>query len=211
VETDELIKLMSEDVQPPVNLSRAIQIALIAGTVIAGLAFFSVLGFRPDISQAAETVRFLFKFVVTISLAAAAVGTIVRLATPGVDLGWWRWSLIVAPLLLAFAAAMELFATPSSLWGTKLVGANALHCLTIIPVLASVPLASLLIALRHGAPANPGLTGAVAALASVGIAATLYASNCPDDSPLFVVTWYPLATAIVTAAGYFLGKRVLRW
>jgi hypothetical protein len=72
-------------------------------------------------------------------------------------------------------------------------------------------LASLLIALRHGAPANPGLTGAVAALASVGIAATLYASNCPDDSPLFVVTWYPLATAIVTAAGYFLGKRVLRW
>jgi hypothetical protein len=211
VETDELIKLMSEDVRPPVNLSRAIQIALIAGTVIAGLAFFSVLGFRPDIWQAAETVRFLFKFVVTISLAAAAVGTIVRLATPGVDLGWWRWSLIVAPLLLALAAAMELFATPSSLWGTKLVGANALHCLTIIPVLASVPLASLLIALRHGAPANPGLAGAVAALASVGIAATLYASNCPDDSPLFVVTWYPLATAIVTAAGYFLGKRVLRW
>jgi hypothetical protein len=211
VKTDELIKLMSEDVRPPVNLSRAIQMALIAGTVIAGLAFFSLLGFRPDILQAAETVRFLFKFVVTISLAVAAVGTIVRLATPGVDLGWWRWSLIVAPLLLAFAAGMELIATPSSLWGTKLLGTNALHCLTIIPVLASLPLASLLIALRHGAPTNPGLTGAAAALASAGIAATLYASNCTDDSPLFVVAWYPLATAVVAAAGYFLGQRVLRW
>ena len=115
----------------------------------------------------------------------------------------------MAPLFLAFAAE-QLIATPSSLWGT-LLGTNAMHCLTIIPVLASVPLASLLIALRHGAPTNPGLTGAVAALASAGIAATLYASNCTDDSPLFVVAWYPLATAVVAAAGYFLGQRVLRW
>jgi hypothetical protein len=55
------------------------------------------------------------------------------------------------------------------------------------------------------------LAGAVAGLAASGIAATFYASNCTDDSPLFVLLWYPIAIAIVTAVGYILGKRLLRW
>jgi hypothetical protein len=39
----------------------------------------------------------------------------------------------------------------------------------------------------------------------------LYASHCTDDSPLFVATWYPIATAVVTAAGALIGARVLRF
>jgi hypothetical protein len=38
-----------------------------------------------------------------------------------------------------------------------------------------------------------------------------YAMNCFDDSPLFVVTWYPLAILTVVSAGYFAGLRYLRW
>ncbi|WP_348647537.1 NrsF family protein [Rhizobium leguminosarum] len=41
--------------------------------------------------------------------------------------------------------------------------------------------------------------------------ATIYALNCFDDSPLFVATWYPHATALVATAGYFAGNRCLRW
>jgi hypothetical protein len=41
------------------------------------------------------------------------------------------------------------------------------------------------------------LAGAIAGLAASGIAATFYATNCTDDSPLFVITWYPLATGFV--------------
>ena len=44
-----------------------------------------------------------------------------------------------------------------------------------------------------------------------GLAATLYASHCTDDSPLFVATWYTVATALVTAIGAFIGSRVLRF
>jgi Negative regulator of sigma F len=54
------------------------------GSVLAAAAFFLRIGFRPDIAQALETVRFLFKFVVTLSLAATATGFLVRLARPGV-------------------------------------------------------------------------------------------------------------------------------
>jgi hypothetical protein len=66
-------------------------------------------------------------------------------------------------------------------------------------------------ALRNAAPANPGLAGAIAGLASAGIAATLYASHCVDDSPLFVMTWYSLAIGVVTLIGYFAGRRWLAW
>ncbi|MCC8942470.1 DUF1109 family protein, partial [Bradyrhizobium sp. Arg68] len=65
--------------------------------------------------------------------------------------------------------------------------------------------------LRQGAPAQPAVAGAVAGLLSAGLAATIYASHCTDDSPLFVATWYTLATAIVASVGAIAGKQVLRY
>ena len=41
--------------------------------VVAAAIFFAVIGPRADIAAAAETVRFLFKFVVTLLLAATAL------------------------------------------------------------------------------------------------------------------------------------------
>ena len=55
------------------------------------------------------------------------------------------------------------------------------------------------------------MAGALAGAAAAGIAATLYASNCPDDSPLFVASWYPLASLITVAVGAVAGDRFLRW
>jgi hypothetical protein len=65
--------------------------------------------------------------------------------------------------------------------------------------------------LRQGAPSSPGLAGAIAGVAASGIAATFYAAHCTDDSPLFVMTWYLIATLIVTSAGYLIGRSLLRW
>ena len=72
-------------------------------------------------------------------------------------------------------------------------------------------LCAFLMALRQGAPANPGLAGALAGLASGGIAATFYASHCIDDSPLFVIVWYSIAISLVTLAGFLAGRRWLAW
>jgi hypothetical protein len=55
------------------------------------------------------------------------------------------------------------------------------------------------------------VSGAVAGLLAGGLAATLYATHCPDDSPLFVAIWYSLAIALVVLAGAVVGRRVLRW
>ena len=100
---------------------------------------------------------------------------------------------------------------PSAQWGAKLVGSNSMHCLLVIPILSIPPLAALIFALREGAPRYPALTGALAGAAAAGVAATIYASNCPDDSPLFVVTWYPIATGVVVLVGALAGRRWLAW
>jgi hypothetical protein len=47
--------------------------AVAGGIIIAATLFFEGIGFRPDISAAVKSSRFLFKFVVTISLAVTAI------------------------------------------------------------------------------------------------------------------------------------------
>jgi hypothetical protein len=209
--TDDLIKAMVADQHRGGNLDDALRVAVAAGGLLAGVAFFSTLGLRPDAAEAAHTVRFLFKFVLTISLAVMALAVVFRIGKPGVPVSTWAWAIVAVPVLLCGAVVIELIVTPRDMWSTRLVGTNSIHCLTIIPLLAMPVLAALLIALRKGAPAKPGLAGAAAGLASAAIAATYYASNCTDDSPLFVATWYPLATAIVVIAGSLASTRYLRW
>jgi hypothetical protein len=53
--------------------------------------------------------------------------------------------------------------------------------------------------------------GAVAGLLTGALAATLYATHCPDDSPLFVALWYVPGMALVTLAGAAAGNGMRRW
>ncbi|QND48906.1 DUF1109 family protein [Rhizobium lusitanum] len=211
MKTDDLIHLLAQDAPVRTRIGQALTLAAIGGILISGAMFFAAIGFRADIGSAMETVRFLFKFVVTIALAVTASTVVFRIGRPGVSLRPWGWTLLAAPLLLAVAALIEMMVMPADSWGGRMMGHNARFCLTIIPLLSIGPLACFLFALRQGAPEKPGIAGAVAGLAASGIAATFYAANCTDDSPLFVLLWYPLAIAIVTAVGYVAGRRLLRW
>jgi hypothetical protein len=212
VKTDELIEALVEDRQRLRLSPRAgILWAAVGGAVIAALIFMAALGYRPDIAQAAGTFRFLFKFVFTLTLAASALALVLQVFRPEVDLGRRLWLIAVAPAMLLAAVLAELLVMPSSSWMPRLVGTNARYCLTWIPLLSLPPLLAFFAVLRRGAPADAGLAGALAGLAAAGMGATLYAGHCFDDSPLFVVTWYSIAIALVTLAGYLAGRRWLRW
>ena len=210
MKTDDLIELLVKD-PPPWRFRSVLGGAVAGGIIIAAILFFAGIGFRPDIFDALASSRFLFKFVVTLSLALTAIGAALALGRPDGHFAPRALMMATAPALLTVAVVLELLALPQSQWLPRLVGVNARLCLTLIPVLAIGPLACLLAALRQGAPSSPGLAGAVAGLAASGIAATFYAAHCTDDSPLFVMTWYLIATLIVTMAGYLIGSRVLRW
>jgi hypothetical protein len=211
VQTDELIDLLAKDSAPPWRFGSVLACAVAGGIIIAAILFVAEIGIRPDISEALSSGRFLFKFVVTVALAVTAIRAALTLGRPGGDLAHRGLTLAIAPVLLACAVVVELLVLPESQWMPRLIGDNARACLTLIPLLAIGPLTCLLAALRQGAPSSPALAGVVAGFAASGIAATFYAAYCTDDSPLFVMTWYSIATLIVTTVGGLIGRRLLRW
>jgi hypothetical protein len=207
--TDDLMRSLVADATPAPRLEPLLRIALVASLAVSAALFAAVLGPRPDLAAVATEPRFMFKFVVTLVLAGTAVAVARRLARPGMRAR--VPALLLAPGLLLAAVLAELAVTPAATWGGRLVGSNALVCLMSVPLLAAPVLVAVLAVLRRGAPLRPALAGAVAGLVAGGLGATLYASHCVDDSPLFVATWYSLAIALVVAAGALAGARVLRW
>lgn len=209
--TNDLIILLAQDSPVRGRLGQSLILSFFGSIAFTAILFFGLIHPRPDVAQAAESARFLFKFIVTLTLTMTSMGLVARVAQPGVPTDYWRWAPAAAPILLVAAAIAELFAVPDATWSARWIGVNISQCLTLIPLMAIAPLACLFFALRQGAPKHPGVAGAIAGLASSGIAATFYASHCTDDSPLFVITWYPLASALVTYVGYLAGSRFLRW
>lgn len=211
--TDDLIKALAADVgtrqTPP---SRAIGVAFLIAIAVAGLLFALLLGPRPDFAAASTTWRFQLKLVLTTLLLLTTLPVLLSLARPTPTPRTKLALLAVAPLALAAAVAVELALLPRETWLANTVGQNWSACLTIIPLLALMPMAALLYALRRaGAPSSPTLAGAIAAILAGAIAATYYATLCTDDSPLFVATWYSIAIAGLATAGAIAGRTLLKW
>lgn len=212
MKTDDLIEALVQDVaRPQRSTAERVLGATVLGGLVAGLLFAWKLGIRPDIASAVETGRFVFKCALSVMCMACAWWACLQLARPEV-----RWKNVAAwiavpPALLAAAVLYEFMAMPPVRWYELAVGRYASTCLSAIPLLSIVPLAALLIALRAGAPRSPATAGAVAGLLAGGLSAALYATHCPDDSPLFVAVWYTLAVGTVVMAGALAGRRVLRW
>lgn len=212
MKTDQLIAALTADTKTASRpIGQQLWIAISGGAIVAALIFMVGVHARPDIATALETPRFLYKYVLTLSLFASAFGLMLHLARPGVVPKGWLAALAIPPVLLIASVIAEFFLVPSSGWGMSLMGKNAVVCLVLIPVLSAAPLAAVMWTLRDGAPTHPVLAGATAGLVSAGIGATLYATHCQDDSPFFVAAWYGLAIVLVTVVGAFLGKRLLRW
>ncbi len=212
MDTNELVEALVADArQPAASISSAWWGAVGLAIALAAAVFFATLGPRADIATAAETPRFLFKFVFAVTLAASAFGCARALSRPGET---WRKAmpyLAAAPALIAMAVVAELLLLPPDTWAAKLIGTNSMVCLTFIPLIGIGPLVIFLLALRHGAPTRPAFAGAVAGLLAGGIAATFYAAQCTDDSPLFVATWYTIAIAGLALVGAVGASRIARW
>lgn len=211
MKTDELIKLLVQDTPVRLSLDHALMHAAIAAILIAAIAFFTVIGLRADFGTAIETGRFLFKFVITGCLTLAGGMVMFRIGKPGVPVQLAAFGLLVPASLMIAATIFELLVMPPETWVTRMIGHNSRLCLTIIPSLSVGPLACFLYALRYAAPTRPAVAGAIAGFVAAGIAATFYAANCDDDSPLFVMLWYPIAIFMVAGTGALLGHKMLRW
>jgi hypothetical protein len=212
METDQLIRTLAAD-----NAHRArpvgfvLALALLAAAPVSVLMFAVSLGVRPDAMTATHNPFFDLKFAVTLALAISAIVVSLHVSRPEALLRGWAWLLLIPAGLLVAGIGSEMMLPQRLPMMTRLIGSNSRVCVAAIPLLSLPLLAAALLGLRHGAPARPALAGALAGLLSAGLAATLYASHCTDDSPLFVATWYSIATALVTAIGALAGSRLLRF
>ena len=213
MKTSDLVRALAADcAAAPLSLRQLFGIAMIPGVAIALSLYFVNLGPRLHLLALFAEPRFLFKVCLSLLLAvlSATMGLAPRLSrapTAAAPPSCWRsfrpcWGR---------AIAAELLSVPVGLWGQRMIGTNALLCLKTIPYLGLAPLAAVLWCLRQGAPEHPARAGAAAGLLAGAIGAALYATHCPDDSPLFVAVWYSLAICFLTALGAVAGSRLLRW
>jgi hypothetical protein len=186
-------------------------LALLAAIPVSVALFLTQFGVRPDVMTAMHNPFFGLKFVETLALAIAAIAFSLHLSRPEASVKGWAWLLLIPVGILAAGILSEMMIPQRVPMMTRLIGSNSRVCMVAIPLMSMPVLAGALIGLRHGAPTHPAIAGAVAGLLSAGLAATLYASHCTDDSPLFVATWYTIATALVTAIGALAGSKILKY
>lgn len=211
MKTDDLIRALAADAhRHSAEPGRMMGMVLPLAALLAGTIFLGALGPRPDIAAAFATVRFDFKLAVVAILAVSALALLLRIARPDAD---WRLAalLVLAPATLLAGVAAELMALPGADWAAAATGVNAFVCLTFIPLIGLGPLALFIGFLRKGAPVRPALAGAIAGVASGGLAALLYALHCTDDSPLFVAIWYTGGIVILAGLGALAGRLAVRW
>jgi hypothetical protein len=213
MKTDELIAALSTNVEP-VNrrlVGRSVGVALAVGIVVAIGIMFIALGVREDLTTPRAVIFLFLKLAFAIGTVGAASVYLMRLARPG---GERRVSSGLAALpfmAILLLAGVSLGQAPSSHWDKIVMGNDWLECLISIPIIAVLPFAVVIWAVRQAAPTNLVRTGSFSGLVAGGVSAIGYALHCTDDSLPFVALWYGGTIVLCTLAGAILGPRLLRW
>jgi hypothetical protein len=213
MKTDDLITLLSTNPEPVDRnaVVRPFWLAIVAGSIVAlGLTLVG-LGFRSDLIVTRALIFLAVKLAFALAVVALALLYLTKLARPG---GEHKISpfLVAAPFLVIVGlAAISLGSAPRSRWDSMIVGDQWLECLLSIPIIAIVPFAISIWAVRKAAPTNLVRAGAFAGLVAGGVSAMAYALHCADDSLPFIALWYGGTVVLCTLAGAALGPRLLRW
>jgi hypothetical protein len=190
---------------------RTLCLTVVAGIVAAlGIAVFG-LGVRSDFATARALIFLALKLAFAIGIVGLAIVYLTRVTRPGGERKISSFLIVTPFLVIVLLAAISLGSAPRAHWDRMIVGDEWLECLLSIPIIAIVPFAGSIWAVRKGAPTNLVRAGALAGLVAGGISATGYALHCTDDSIPFVAVWYGGTIVLCTLAGAVLGPRLLRW
>ena len=213
MKTEDLISMLSTNVEVVDHRRtvRNIGMAVVTGAAVALATVFFVLGPRADLTTVETFIPSLLKVAFTVIILVPASIYLVRLAHPG---GERRSS--AALVALPFVAIMLLVVVsltfaPGSHWKVTILSDEWLECLISIPLIAILPFAVIIWAVRQMAPTNLTRTGAFAGLVAGCLSAIGYALHCADDTVPFFAMWYGGTIALCTFAGWKLGPKLLRW
>lgn len=213
MKTEELVALLSTNPGPVArgSFARTFGVALAASSVLAVGISLVGLGFRPDLTTTRALIFLLLKLLFAAAVVGIASVYLARLARPGGERRISSISMVAPFAAIILLAVISLGLAPRSHWDKMVTGGEWLECLVSIPIIAIVPFAIAIWAVRRAAPTNLARTGAFAGLVAGGVSAMAYALHCTDDSLPFVAVWYGGTIVLCTLAGAVLGPRLLRW
>ena len=212
MKTDELIALLSEDLQPARQgvVLRWLALGLAGGVALCALAMMTLLAPRPDLHAAMAQSAFWIKIGYTLALAVLGFIIVERQARAGADAQLPVTALAVPVVALTVLASIAL-SSPRANSAKLLMGDTWMICPWLIVALSLPVFAGLFLALRQLAPTQLTLAGAAAGLAAGASAATVYGFHCTEMAAPFILIWYNLGIAIAAGLGALLGRHMLRW
>lgn len=212
MKTDHLVAILSTnlDLVERKSIARALCAALGGGSIAAlGIVFFS-LGFCFDFTTIRALIFPAAKVALALGIVGLAMGYLARLARPGGERKIPPFSIIVPLFGAGFLGVISL-GVPRAHWGSMTLENEWLESLLFIPIIALVPFAASIWAVRKGAPTDLVRAGAFAGLIAGGVSATAYSLHCASDSLPFIAVCYSGSIVLCTLAGAALGPRLLRW
>ena len=213
MKTKDLITMLSTNVEvvDRRQMPRTLGLGTGLGFVAALGSGLIALGCRPDAGSVHVLGFIVIKLIFAITIAALAVVFLTKAARPG---GIQSGSMMI--LLLPFAvifglAVIAIADAPGSHWHTVLMGDEWLECLASVPIIAILPFALVVWAVRQAAPTRLRQAGALAGLVAGGLSAASYALHCTADSLSFIAVWYGGTIILCAVVGWAFGPRLLRW
>ncbi len=213
MKTEDLVTVLSTRIEP-VNhrmVGWTMGIALATSALVALGLMLVGLGIRADLTTGRALAFLLLKLAFTVGVVAISSIYLMRLARPGGERRTSSIRIMMPFAAIVLLAAISLGLAPSSHWDEMVLGDQWLECLLSIPIIAIVPFAIIVAAMRKAAPTNLERAGAFAGLIAGGVSAMAYALHCTDDSLPFIALWYGGTIAICTWVGARFGPQRLRW
>jgi hypothetical protein len=212
ISTDALILQLSAELPPVTRRRVSRDVAALLAFVAAELALVLLLaGLRPDMGQVIGAPFMIWKVGSLGVLAGLCCAVAIRsFAPPALPSRELRIILGVASLAIVAGAVV----TPPAELGRpmleRLAPGHGLVCTAAIVAL-SLPLMALLgVLMRRAAPVSPTRSALAAGLAAATTGALIFTVRCPMYDPLYIVTWYSLGVAIVSAVARWLLPRRFR-
>ena len=213
MKTDQLITMLATGPEagsadaPTQRYVAAIGWSAFGATLLMAL----LLGVRHDLADAVSRPMFWIKLGYVLSIAAASLLALSRLARPGADLAGTGIGIATPVLVMWTIAAIALTGADSAERSDLVFGRTWTSCPLLIAMLSVPSFTAMAWATKGLAPTRLRLTGAAMGLASGAIAAVIYSLHCSEMAAPFLGLWYVAGLLIPAAVGMLSGPRLLRW
>lgn len=213
MKTDEFIALLATGIahERVDNCLPRFANAVGLGTLLSVALMMKAIPVNPKLGEVMQLLAFWEKLGFALAIAAVSLVMVLRLARPGIRLGYVPRALAIPIVVMWGLAATTLVGTEADQRLALFLGSTWKVCPFLIAMLSLPVFVASIWALRDLAPTRLRLAGATAGMFSGGVGAAVYCFHCPELDPPFIAFWYLLGILIPAFVGALLGPRLLRW